>query len=99
MLYLGLGLGGRSRTTLTSFCHLLPPTPLRVSVQGLKSLGDHFACLCQGFDFYEVNIYLFFQKNKGKYFYMFDHFYSEKSSKKSPQSESTPKRLTLTQLH
>ena len=27
---------------------------LRVSVQGIKSLGGHFECLCQGLDFYEV---------------------------------------------
>ena len=27
---------------------------VRVSVQGVKSLGGHFACLCRGFDFYEV---------------------------------------------
>ena len=26
----------------------------RVSVQGVKSLGVHFACLCRGFEFYEV---------------------------------------------
>ena len=26
----------------------------RVSIQGVKSLCGHFACLCQGFDFYEV---------------------------------------------
>ena len=26
----------------------------RVSVQGVKSLGGHFAYLCRGFDFYEV---------------------------------------------
>ena len=26
----------------------------RVSVQGVKSLGGHFACLCRGFDIYEV---------------------------------------------
>ena len=25
----------------------------RVSVQGVKSLGGHFACLCRGFEFYE----------------------------------------------
>ena len=25
-----------------------------VSVQGVKSLGGHFACLCLGFDFYVV---------------------------------------------
>ena len=28
----------------------------RVIVQGVKSLGDHFACLCQEFDFYEVQL-------------------------------------------
>ena len=41
----------------------------RVSVQGIKSLGSHFACLCQGFDFYEVkkNI-IIFQKEKGNTF-------------------------------
>ena len=27
----------------------------RVSVQGVKSLGGHFACLCRGFEFYEVS--------------------------------------------
>ena len=27
---------------------------VRVSVQGVKSLGGHYACLCRGFDFYEV---------------------------------------------
>ena len=26
-------------------------TRIRVSVQGVKSLGSHFACLCRGFDF------------------------------------------------
>ena len=26
----------------------------RVSVHGVKSLGSHFACLCWGFEFYEV---------------------------------------------
>ena len=26
-------------------------TRIRVSVQGVKSLGSHFACLCWGFDF------------------------------------------------
>ena len=27
---------------------------ISVNVQGVKSLGGHFACLCRGFDFYEV---------------------------------------------
>ena len=36
----------------------------RVSVQGVKSLGGHFACLCRGFEFYEVKkkSFLFFKK-------------------------------------
>ena len=37
----------------------------RVSVQGVKSLGGHFACLCRGFEFYEVkkkNLLLLFKK-------------------------------------
>ena len=37
----------------------------RVSVQGVKSLGGHFACLCQEFEFYEVII---FQKENGNTF-------------------------------
>ena len=39
-------------------------TQSRVSVQGVKSLGDHFACLCPGFEFYEVKkkLSLFFKK-------------------------------------
>ena len=58
----------------------------RVSVQGVKSLGGHFACLCRGFEFYEVKRYSFcyyFSKRKWKYFYTFNHFYSEKSSKRA----------------
>ena len=41
----------------------------RVSVQGVKSLGGHFACLCREFDFYEVkkNV-IIFQKEKGNTF-------------------------------
>ena len=35
---------------------------LRVSVQGVKSLGDHFACLCRGFKFHEVKKIVIFQK-------------------------------------
>jgi hypothetical protein len=44
---------------------------IRVSVQGDKSLGGHFACLCRGFDFYEVkenNFVNIFQKEKGNTF-------------------------------
>ena len=39
-----------------------------VSVQGVKSLGGHFACLCRGFEFYEVKKNIIFQKEKGNYF-------------------------------
>ena len=58
---------------------------LRVTVQGVVSLGGHFATLCREFDFYEVkkNIITYFSKRKGKYFYTFNHFYSEKSSKRA----------------
>ena len=39
----------------------------RVSVQGVQSLGGHFACLCQGFEFYEVKkrIVITFRKENG----------------------------------
>ena len=61
----------------------------RVSVQGVKSLGGHFACLCM-FQFYEVKtkIVIIFQKDL-KYFYTFYHFYSEKSSKRAKEQNST----------
>ena len=53
----------------------------RVSVQGVKSLDDHFACLCQGFDFCKVKKILFFKK-KREILLHFLSFYSEKSSKR-----------------
>jgi hypothetical protein len=36
----------------------------RVSVQGVKSLGGNFACLCRGFEFYDIKkkLLLFFRK-------------------------------------
>ena len=43
----------------------------RVSVQGVKSLGGHFACLCRRFDFYEVKrkiLLCIFRKEKGNTF-------------------------------
>ena len=55
---------------------------IRVSVQGVKSLGGQIACLCWGFDIYEVKKLLLFKK-KWKYFYTFHHFYSKKSSKRA----------------
>ena len=57
----------------------------RVNVQGVKSLGGHFDCLFRGFDFYEVKkkYYYYFSKRKGKYFYTFNHLYSEKTSKRA----------------
>ena len=58
-----------------------PTVMTRVSVQGVESLGGHFATLCREFDFDEVKkIYYYFSKRKGKYFYTFNHFHSEKSS-------------------
>ena len=46
---------------------------LRVSVHGVKSLGGHFACLCRGFEFYEVKkkIVIIFQKENGNTFTLF----------------------------
>ena len=40
----------------------------RVSVQGVKSLDGHFACLCREFDFYEVkkNVIIFIVKSHQK---------------------------------
>ena len=46
-------------------------TQIRVSAQGVKSLGGHFPCLCQGFEFYEVkNIFfvIIFKKENGNTF-------------------------------
>ena len=42
-------------------------TRFRVNVQGVESLGGHFACLCRGFEFYEVKkkIVMIFQKENG----------------------------------
>ena len=43
----------------------------RVSAQGVKSLGGHFACLCRGFAFYEVKRKkecYYFSKRKWKHF-------------------------------
>ena len=57
---------------------------IRVSVQAVKSLGGHFASLFKGFDFHEVKKnHYYFSKRKGKYFYPFNHFYSEKSSERA----------------
>ena len=47
----------------------------RVSVQGVKSLGGHFACLCRGFEFYEVKKNIIFQKENGNTFTLLIIFY------------------------
>ena len=42
---------------------------IRVSVQEVKSLGGHFACLCRGFEFYkEKKNVIIFQKENGNTF-------------------------------
>ena len=43
-------------------------TFLRVSVQGVKSIGGHFACLCREFNFHEVKNIIIFRKDKGNTF-------------------------------
>ena len=54
---------------LFKFDSLLESQCNRVSVQGVKSLGGHFACLCRGFEFYEEkkNV-IIFQKENGNTF-------------------------------
>ena len=65
----------------------------RVSVQGVKSLGGHFACLCRGFEYYEVkkkkNV-IIFQKENGNTFTLFIIFLV-----KSLQKEQNSTNLLL----
>ena len=67
-------------------------TQNRVSVQGVKSLGGHFACLCRGFEFYEVKkkIVIIFQKENGNTFTLFIIFIV-----KSLQKEQNSTNLLL----
>ena len=66
---------------------IINPVPecrhIRVSVQGVKSLGGHFACLCRGFDFYEVKKIIIFQKEKGNVFTLLIIFIVKRSSKRA----------------
>ena len=64
----------------------------RVSVQGVKSLGGHFACLCRGFEFYEVKkkIVIIFQKENGNTFTLLNIFIV-----KSLQKEQSSTNLLL----
>ena len=57
-----------------------------VSVQGVESIGGHFATICRGFDFYEVkkNI-MIFQEEKGNTFTLLIIFIV-KSLQKEPNS-------------
>ena len=65
----------------------------RVSVQGVKSLGGNFACLCRGFEFYDIKkklMLLFFQKENGNTFILFIIFIV-----KSLQKEQNSTNLLL----
>ena len=63
----------------------------RVSVQGVKSLGSHLACLCRGFEFYEVKKNcVIFQKENGNTFTLLITFIV-----KSLQKEQTSTNLLL----
>ena len=64
----------------------------RVSVQGVKSLGGHFACLCRGLEFHEVKkkIVIIFQKENGNTFTLFIIFLV-----KSLQKEQNSTNLVL----
>ena len=55
----------------------------RVSVQGVKSLGGHFECLCRGFEFNELKkkIVIIFQKENGNTFTLFIIFIVESLQK------------------
>ena len=64
-----------------------------LSVQGVKSLGGHFVCLCWGFEFYEVkkkNFVIIFQKENGNTFTLFVIFIV-----KSLQKEQNSTNLLL----
>ena len=64
---------------------------VRVSVQGVKSLGGHFACLYRGFEFYEVKkIVIIFLKENGNTFTLFIIFIV-----KSLQEEQNSTNLLL----
>ena len=74
----------------TNFCKTFL---CRVSVQGVKSLGGRFACLCRGFEFYEVKKQFFviiFQKENGNTFTLFIIFVV-----KSLQKEQNSTNLLL----
>ena len=64
----------------------------RVSVQGVKSFGGHFACLCRGFEFYGVKkkFVIIFQKENGNTFTLFIIFIV-----KSLQKEQNSTNLLL----
>ena len=65
----------------------------RFSVQGVVSLGGHFARLCREFDLYEVkksNIIIIFQKENGNNFTLFIIFIV-----KSLQKEQNSTNLLL----
>jgi len=53
----------------------------KVSAQGVVAFGGHFATLSQGVDFYAAKkmYYDLFSKREGKYFYTFNHSFSERS--------------------
>ena len=79
-------------TTWTKFCQFFTPSP-RFSVQGVKSLGGHLACLCRGFEFYEVRKKFFviiFQKENGNTFTLLIIF-----TVKSLQKEQNSTNLLL----
>ena len=63
----------------------------KVSVQGVKSLGGHFACLCM-FQFYEIKkkFVIIFQKENGNTFPLFIIFIV-----KSLQKEQNSTNLLL----
>lgn len=80
------------RMSFVSWCSIerLNYYPI-VSVQGVKSLGDHFACSCREFVIYEVKIF----KRKRE---TLPHFYSGKSSKRAKLHKSNTMTPNLPEL-
>jgi hypothetical protein len=80
---------------------------IRVSIQGVKSLGGHFACLCRGIDFYEVK-----KKENGNTFTLLIIVFKKSLQKeqiaqitqydginlRSTQSDLIPRILTLSMI-
>ena len=69
---------------------------IRVSVPGVKSLGAILHVYAGGFYEVKKKLLLFF-KRKWKYFYAYNHFYSEKYPKRAKKHKSTTMNPNLSE--